>query len=75
MPAIVCTVFHVLKVRAGRKLRLSVQAAVQILFRHTKNTESFRSKISQNKSSKFRKMEKQASFLALPCRGVPDKIS
>ena len=57
--------FYVLKVRAGRKWRLSAQAAVQILFRQTKNTNSLRSKISQDKSSKFRQMEKQASFLTL----------
>ena len=62
---IVCTFFYAHKVRADRKLRLYAQAAVQMLFRQTKNTNSFRSKNLQNKSSKFREIEKRATFLTL----------
>ena len=60
MPAIVkhCVhSFYTLKVCAGRKLCLSVQRPVQLLFRQTKNADSFQSKISQKKSSKFRNGE------------------
>ena len=38
-----------------------------MLFGQTKNTHSLQSKISQNKSSKFREMEKRATFLTLEC--------
>ena len=58
--------FYIPKVHAGRKLLLSAQTPVQMLFKQTKNTDSLLSKILQNKSSKFRKMEKRASFLTLP---------
>ena len=61
-----CAVFNVLKVRTGRKLCLSAQAAVQMMFRQIKNTHSLRSKTSQDKSSKLREMEKQDTFLTLP---------
>ena len=57
--------FYAIKVRAGRKLCLSAQAAVQMLFRQIKNTHSLRSKILQNKSFKSRKMEKRTTFLTL----------
>ena len=36
-----------------------------MLFGQTKNTHSLQSKISQNKSSKFREMEKRVTFLTL----------
>ena len=62
------TEFYDVKVRAGRKLRLSVQTAVQILFRQTKNTDSLRSKISQNKSSKFKKWRNGPVFW--PCASM-----
>ena len=57
--------FYAHKVRADRKLRLYTQAAVQMLFRQTKNTNSLQSKNSQNKSSKFSEIEKRATFLTL----------
>ena len=62
----VCTVFS-LKVRAGRKLCYSARAAVQVLFRQTKNTHSLPSQMSQNKTSSFKKkkMEEHATFLTL----------
>ena len=53
-----------LKVLAGKKV-CSAQAAVQMLFRRTKNTHSLQSKNSQNRSFKFIGMEKQATFLTL----------
>ena len=41
-----------------------------MLFGQTKNTHSLQSKISQNKSSKFREMEKLATFLTLTGSGM-----
>ena len=37
-----------------------------MLFGQTKNAHSLQTKISQNKCSKFREMEKRTTFLALP---------
>ena len=60
--------FYALKVCEGRSSCLSAPSPVQMLFRqasHTKIVHSLQSKISQNKSSKFRKMEKRVTFLTL----------
>ena len=63
-----CTFFYALTVRAGRKLRLSAQASVQMFFRQTKNTHSLRSKYRRTKDPSSREMEKQATFLTLSDR-------
>ena len=44
-----------------------------MLFRQTRNTHSLQSKISQNKSSNFKEMEKLATFLTLD--QIPVKLT
>ena len=61
----VCTVLYAFKVRAAENCVCLRKQLCRCFSDRLKNVDYLRSKNPQNKSSKFTKMEKRASFLTL----------